>query len=135
MTCKAQQLVHKFHETFGLPISIAPIKLKKSRVELRAEWMREEIEEFLEANDVVDQLDAIADLIYYAVGVFVEMGIDGDRVFELVHRANMNKLDRDGRPVYDEKGRVTKPYDWISPKESIREWLASLPSTLGTLNE
>jgi predicted HAD superfamily Cof-like phosphohydrolase len=85
--------------------------------------MREEISEFLEATDIVDQVDAAVDLIYYALGVFVEMGVDGSKAFELVHQANMKKLGPDGKPIYNAEGKVLKPADWLSPKERIRQWL------------
>jgi predicted HAD superfamily Cof-like phosphohydrolase len=120
---EAQKAVQKFNEVFGLPISEAPRKLDRSRVELRAKWMREEISEFLEATDIVDQVDAAVDLIYYALGVFVEMGVDGSKAFELVHQANMKKLGPDGKPIYNAEGKVLKPADWLSPKERIRQWL------------
>jgi predicted HAD superfamily Cof-like phosphohydrolase len=129
MLLKAQQAVHEFHKVFNLPISDAPKELERERVELRAKWMNEEISELLEARDIVDQVDAVVDLIYFAVGVFVEMGIDGSKAFELVHQANMRKLDQNGRPIYNEEGRVIKPDEWTSPREIIRQWLNGLTPT------
>lgn len=126
MLNEAQQAVQEFHKKFGLPVSANPANLHRKRVKLRANWMSEEIQEFLEASDLVDQADAIADLIYYAIGVFVEMGLDGSKVFEFVHRANMKKLEPEGKPRYETNGRIAKPSDWVSPREEIREWLKSI---------
>ena len=124
MLVDAQQAVLEFHRTFNLPISNSPNKLERNRIEFRAKWMMEEIEEFLESTNIVDQADAIADLIYFALGVFVEMGIDGSKIFEIVHQANMNKLGQNNKPLYNEEGKVTKPDNWVSPHERIEQWLA-----------
>jgi predicted HAD superfamily Cof-like phosphohydrolase len=126
MLLKAQQAVHEFHKVFNLPISDTPKELERERIELRAKWMKEEIAELLEAGDVVDQVDAVIDIIYFAIGVFVEMGIDGSKAFELVHHANMKKLAQDGKPIYNEEGKVIKPDGWVSPKEVIHQWLDDL---------
>jgi predicted HAD superfamily Cof-like phosphohydrolase len=121
----AQSAVSDFSRLFDLPVSDFPHKLTGERVELRAKWMSEEIEEFRGADDISDQLDAIADLIYYALGVFVEMGVDGGRVFEFVHEANMAKLRPGKEPIYDSDRKVLKPEGWFPPKERIRQWLGS----------
>jgi predicted HAD superfamily Cof-like phosphohydrolase len=122
----AQKAVTDFNKLFGLPVSDSPRELLRDRVELRAKWMSEEIEEFRAASDGVDQLDAVADLIYYALGIFVEMGIEGGRVFEFVHHANMTKVRPGEQPVYNSEGKVLKPEGWIPPKEQIRSWLCSV---------
>jgi predicted HAD superfamily Cof-like phosphohydrolase len=126
MLLKAQQAVHEFHKVFNLPISDSPKELERERIELRAKWIKEEISELLEARDIVGQVDAVVDIIYFAIGVFVEMGIDGSKAFELVHHANMKKLTQDGKPIYNEEGKVIKPDGWVSPKAVIRQWLDDL---------
>jgi len=123
MFYKAQQAVQVFHQTFGLPVSPKVSGLDKKRVELRAKWMLEEVQEFLNATDLVSQADAIADLIYFAIGVFVEMGLDGSKIFEFVHQANMKKIGDTGQARFDDDGRVMKPNNWVSPREQIRNWL------------
>lgn len=129
MITEAQNAVHEFHRIFNLPIPKHPVTLERSRVLLRAKWMREEIDEFVNSVEMVDQVDAMADLIYYALGVFVEMGLEGGEAFRLVHRANMEKSGKDGKPIYNEEGKVVKPEGWISPRESIKQWLNSLPES------
>lgn len=126
MLVEAQKAVQEFHESFKLPIAKHPHYLERTRVELRAKWMAEEIEEFLGSSDIAEQVDAVADLIYFALGVFVEMGIDGSRVFEIVHQSNMKKLDQQNNPLYNEEGKVIKPTNWVSPNESIHQWLMTL---------
>lgn len=126
MLDEAQRAVEEFHRKCGLPVSTNLTKLDRTRVKLRAKWMSEEIEEFLEARDPVGQADAIADLIYYAIGVFIEMGLDGGKIFEFVHKANMKKLGSEGKPRYDTNGRVAKPIGWVSPREQISRWLKTI---------
>lgn len=127
MLTEAQNAVHEFHRTFKLPVAENPILLERSRVLLRAKWMREEIDEFIGAIEMVDQIDAMIDLIYYALGVFVEMGLDGSEAFRLIHKANMMKSGEDAAPMYNQEGKVIKPEGWLSPRESIKQWLDSLP--------
>jgi predicted HAD superfamily Cof-like phosphohydrolase len=119
---EAQEAVKEFHKIFGLPVGETITLLREERVELRANWLTEEIDEFRCAKNMTEQLDAIADLIYFAIGVFVEMGVDGSKVFELVHEANMTKLDSEGKPLY-ENNKVTKPEGWTSPYQRIDFWL------------
>lgn len=119
----AQNAVLKFHERFGLPISVRPVLLDKHRTELRAEWLRGEVDEFVQARDIVEQVDATVDLIYFAIGALVEMGVDGSSVFEIIHSANMRKLGKDGKPISDSSGRILKPENWVSPNDEIRDSL------------
>ena len=122
----AQQAVKEFHQAFHLPVATSPTHLEKIRVELRAKWIQEEVVEFLRATSIVDQVDAVTDLIYFAIGVFVEMGVDGSKIFELVHQANMSKIGRHNKALYNFEGKVIKPDGWISPEENIRKYLDSV---------
>jgi predicted HAD superfamily Cof-like phosphohydrolase len=112
--------VRDFHVRFGHPAENSPVMLMKERAEARAAWMREEVDEFLEANDVVDQADAMIDLIYFAVGTLVEMGVRPAPLFDIVHRANMTKLWPDGAPRWREDGKTIKPPSWVDPAEALR---------------
>ncbi|MGQ0451977.1 hypothetical protein ACT4UM_00955 [Bacillus sp. SS-TM] len=58
------------HEVFGHPVTNTPTKLTEERAKIRASFMQEELEEFLEATTVEDQYDALIDLIYFAFGTF-----------------------------------------------------------------
>lgn len=112
--------VRDFHTRFGHPVAAGPVMLTPERAAARAAWMREEVDEFLEAREVVDQADAMIDLIYFAVGTLVEMGVRPAPLFEIVHRANMTKLWEDGLPRYREDGKTIKPPAWVDPGEALR---------------
>ena len=111
----AYNKVREFHEAFGAPHSDSPQLVDKERGLARAEWMREEVDEFLESESIIDQADAMIDLIYFALGTMVEMGVKPDRLFEIVHRANMTKLWPDGKVHYNELGKVVKHGSWENP--------------------
>lgn len=111
--------VKEFHSVFGHPISDNLLFLKGDRVEKRVKWMREEIDEFVDAKDLCEQVDAIIDLIYFALGTFVEMGVKPDEYFQIVHDANMSKLGEDNKPIYNSDGKTIKPIGWVDPYEKI----------------
>ncbi len=119
---KEWQEVRRFQESFGHPVSDTPVQMDSERAKKRYGWMLEEINEFLEADEIVEQADAMIDLIYFALGTLVEMGIRPDGLFEIVQRANMSKLWPDGKPRCNEEGKTIKPPGWVDPHEaSARE--------------
>jgi predicted HAD superfamily Cof-like phosphohydrolase len=120
---KQYEMVKEFHKAFGHPIADNPWPLETDRKIKRATWMAEEVQEFIEADTLVDQIDALCDLIYFALGSAVEMGIELTPLFALVHKANMDKLDKDGRPIYGLDTKVMKPEGWIPPQERIETFL------------
>ena len=97
---KEQQMVRDFHAAFDHPIASGPQMLTDDRVQRRAEWMAEEVREFCAAQTVDEQADAMVDLMYFALGTLVEMGVDGMSLFHIVHQANMAKLWPDGKPRF-----------------------------------
>ena len=113
--------VKDFHACFGHPVREAPTLLTAERAAARASWMQEEVAEFLAARTVSEQADAMIDLIYFAVGTMVEMGVRPEPLFEIVHRANMTKLWPDGKPRFREDGKTVKPPTWVDPDDAIRE--------------
>ena len=83
--------------------------------------MNEEVAEFLVAEDIYEQADAMIDLMYFALGTQVEMGLEPDELFEIVQQANMAKLWPDCKPHYNPKdGKVIKPDTWEDPAPKIR---------------
>ena len=89
-------------------------KVQKLRISL----IEEELEEFKEAienKDVVGVADALTDILYVTYGAGAAFGIDLDKCFEEVHNSNMSKLDRDGRPIYREDGKILKGPDYFEP--------------------
>ena len=111
--------VAAFHARFGHPRAERPTLLPPERVKSRLGWMQEELDEFRDARTLVDQADAMVDLLYFALGTLVEMGVRPDPLFEIVQRANMSKLWEDGHPRYDATGKVIKPAAWRDPGPQI----------------
>ena len=114
--------VKRFHKAFNHPISNKPVLLSSERAAVRYKWMLEEITEFMAAtnnSDIVEQADAMIDLIYFALGTLVEMGINPDPLFRIVQEANMSKLWEDGKPHYNDSGKVIKPKNWQDPHKKL----------------
>lgn len=110
--------VAAFHRATDLPVLESP-RLPKDRVDLRTNLILEEAREFIDAlikDDVAEVADALADLIYVAVGAALEFGIPLDRVWNAVHRSNMLKIDpATGKVRKREDGKVLKPEGWQPP--------------------
>lgn len=111
--------VEEFHDAFSHPIQKRPTLLDRDRVSKRYSWMLEEIDEFKEAGDIQEQADAMIDLIYFALGTMVEMGVSPKELFSIVHEANMSKIWPDGSPHFNKDGKVIKPEGWTDPKDKI----------------
>lgn len=113
--------VKLFHEKFDHPVADKPTFMAKERAEKRYKWMLEEINEFLEADEIVEQADAMIDTIYFALGTLVEMGVEPEALFEIVQHANMSKLWEDGKPHYNEDGKTIKPQGWEDPHPKLKD--------------
>lgn len=97
-----------------------PTRLNEERKIWAHRAFSEEVQEFLEANTLEDEVDAICDLIYFAAGRLYEMGVDGALHFEEVHGANVEKrkgrLEKRSHGLSDEHGMdAVKPTDWTPP--------------------
>jgi len=119
-------MVREFHLRFNHPIGEAPKMLDADRVINRGKWMQEELDEFLESENMYEQADAMIDLIYFALGTLVEMGIPPDELFAIVHEANMKKLWEDGMPHYNSDGKTIKPATWVDPQEKFIQSIKKL---------
>lgn len=111
--------VEEFHLKFAHPVSEYPRQLEHDRAIKRYYWMREEIDEFIQANEIVEQADAMIDVIYFALGTLVEMGVLPDKLFDIVQEANMAKLWPDGEPHYNKDGKTIKPSTWEDPHNAL----------------
>jgi len=92
----------------------------------RISWMMEELTEFAAADTLEEQVDALTDLIYFAIGTFTLMGVKPEPFFDIVHAANMGKLHEDGKPRFNEQGKIVKPKGWAekyAPEPKIIEEL------------
>ena len=122
----AFELVAQFQLSANQPVAKYPTKLASERVQCRKKWMQEEINEFVEATDIYEQVDALTDLLYYLLGAYVEIGVKPDSVFQIVHNSNMAKLFCSEGVIKDTDGKVEKPKEWKHPDDEIRKAIDSL---------
>lgn len=111
--------VHAFHAAFDHPASFRPVLQEETRRLARADWLQEEVDELREATSIMLQADAYIDLIYFAVGGLVEMGIDPAPLWDIVHGANMAKIHPDGTVQRREDGKIIKPEGWVPPDAAL----------------
>lgn len=117
-TIKAVEL---FHKAFGIENNYQPTtNLTPEEIQLRYKLMREENEEYLEAannNDLVEIADALGDQLYILCGTILKHGLQDKiaEVFQEIQRSNMSKLDKDGKPIYREDGKVMKSDLYFKP--------------------
>jgi predicted HAD superfamily Cof-like phosphohydrolase len=109
----------EFHTVYNCARSLTPALPDIETRDLRVKLLREEFNEYLEGeanDDIVEIADALADILYIALGTAVAYGIPLDEVFNEVHRSNMSKLDPDtGLPIYREDGKVLKGKNYSPP--------------------
>lgn len=113
--------VRQFHITFGHPWRSRPALQPADRVDMRASWIDEEVRELLAATTIEDQVDAYIDVIYFAIGGLVEIGVAPGEIWNLVHGANMAKVWPDGTVHRREDTKVIKPDGWVAPDAAIAE--------------
>lgn len=113
--------VREFHEAFGLPIARGPQwpaePVPAQRLALLLEEVRE-VEKAVEESDLPGLAQELADVVYVAYGTALAFGVDLDAVLCEVHRANMSKLDQDGKPIVRD-GKVIKS-DRFRPPDVAR---------------
>ena len=107
-----------FMKTFGQMIKTKPQFPDEKTMRLRYELIKEELNELEEAmktKNLKEVADALTDILYVTYGAGCAYGIDLDKCFEEVQRANMSKLGEDGKPIYNEKGKVMKGPNYLEP--------------------
>ena len=110
--------VGTFMKTFGQDVKIEPSFSTDKINKLRIDLIKEELEELTEAmknNDLLEVADALTDILYVTYGAGHAFGIDLDKCFEEVQNSNMSKLDRSGKPIYNESGKVMKGPNYFKP--------------------
>ena len=110
--------VKKFMETFGQEIKEKASFPNDKITSLRYELIKEELDEFKEAidkKDIKEVADALTDILYVTYGAGHAFGIDLDKCFEEVQNSNMSKLGKDGKPIYNENGKVMKGPNYFKP--------------------
>ncbi len=110
--------VKKFMETFGQEIREKASFPDDKITSLRYELIKEELDELREAidsKDIKEVADALTDILYVTYGAGHAFGINLDKCFEEVQNSNMSKLDFNGKPIYNEKGKVMKGPNYFKP--------------------
>ena len=110
--------VKTFMETFGQEVKNKPSFSSEKINDLRYELIREELDEFKEAlknKDILEVADALTDILYVTYGAGHAFGIDLDKCFEEVQQSNMSKLDENGKPIYNDAGKVMKGPNYFKP--------------------
>ena len=105
-------------KTFGQEVKTNPSLSINKINDLRISLINEELDEFREAinnNNIKEVADALTDILYVTYGAGHAFGIDLDKCFDEVQRSNMSKLDKDGKPIYNEHGKVMKGPDYFKP--------------------
>ena len=110
--------VKKFMETFGQEIKEKAGFPNEKITSLRYDLIKEELDELKEAMDNKDTkevADALTDILYVTYGAGHAFGVDLDKCFEEVQNSNMSKLGSDGKPIYNDKGKVMKGPNYFKP--------------------
>ena len=110
--------VGTFMKTFGQEVKTKPSFNTDKINKLRLDLIREELTELTEAmnnKDLLEVADALTDILYVTYGAGHAFGINLDKCFEEVQKSNMSKLGDDGKPIYDEKGKVMKGPKYFKP--------------------
>ena len=107
-----------FMKTFGQEVKDKPSFSTEKINKLRIDLIKEELEELTEAmknNDLLEVADALTDILYVTYGAGHAFGINLDQCFEEVQNSNMSKLDENGKPIYNESGKVMKGPKYFKP--------------------
>ena len=110
--------VRIFMKTFGQEVKDKPSFNTDKINKLRIDLIKEELEELIEAmnnRDLLEVADALTDILYVTYGAGHAFGIDLDKCFEEVQNSNMSKLNENGKPIYNESGKVMKGPNYFKP--------------------
>ena len=110
--------VKEFMQKFKQEVKSKPSFSSEKINELRFNLIREELDEFkqaLENNDLLEAADALTDILYVTYGAGHAFGIDLDACFNEVQNSNMSKLGNDGKPIYNDQGKVMKGPNYFKP--------------------
>ena len=107
-----------FMSTFGQEVKKKSELSSEKINSLRLNLIKEELEELTEAmnnKDLLEVADALTDILYVTYGAGHAFGIDLDKCFDEVQNSNMSKLDANGKPIYNESGKVMKGPNYFKP--------------------
>ena len=112
------QKVKKFMQTFAQEVKNETEFPSEKIIQLRYELIKEELEELNQAikdRDMKEVADALTDILYVTYGAGHAFGVDLDKCFDEVQNSNMSKLGLDGKPIYNENGKVMKGPNYFKP--------------------
>ena len=107
-----------FMKTFGQEIKMKPSFSTEKINQLRIDLIKEELQELQEAiknNDLKETVDALTDILYVTYGAGHAFGVNLDECFDEVQRSNMSKLYENGKPIYNDAGKVMKGSNYFKP--------------------
>ena len=107
-----------FMKTFGQEVKEKAEFPNDKITVLRYDLIKEELEELKDAidkRDIKEVADALTDILYVTYGAGHAFGIDLDKCFAEVQSSNMSKLDNNGKPIYNDKGKVMKGPNYFKP--------------------
>ncbi len=107
-----------FMKTFGQEVKNKPSFSTNKINKLRIDLIKEELDELNEAmknKDLLEVADALTDILYVTYGAGHAFGIDLDKCFDEVQNSNMSKLDNNGKPIYNNDGKVIKGPNYFKP--------------------
>ena len=110
--------VGTFMKTFGQEVKTNPSFSTEKINKLRIDLIKEELTELTDAmnnKDLLEVADALTDILYVTYGAGHAFGINLDKCFEEVQNSNMSKLDENGKPIYNEHGKVMKGPNYFKP--------------------
>ena len=110
--------VKKFMETFGQEVKEKANFPHEKITTLRYDLIKEELEELrvaIDNKDIKEVADALTDILYVTYGAGHAFGINLDKCFEEVQNSNMSKIGSDGKPIFNEKGKVMKGPNYFKP--------------------
>ena len=112
------QKVKTFMQTFDQDVKSSPAFSTDKINDLRYNLIKEELDELKQAldnKDLLEVADALTDILYVTYGAGHAFGIDLDKCFDEVQNSNMSKLGSDGKPIYNDAGKVMKGPDYFKP--------------------
>ena len=110
-----------FMKTFGQEVKNKPSFSTDKINKLRIDLIKEELDELTDAmknNDLLEVADALTDILYVTYGAGHAFGIDLDKCFDEVQNSNMSKLGNNGKPIYNDSGKVMKGPNYFKPNLS-----------------
>ena len=110
--------VGKFMKTFGQEVKTKPGLSNEKINKLRIDLIDEELNELKVAinnKDLKEAIDALTDILYVTYGAGHAFGVNLDECFDEVQRSNMSKLGEDGKPIYNQAGKVMKGPNYFAP--------------------